>query len=108
MCSNVSLFPSDPIATVTIVLPNKYEDGHFPQGVELVFQSNYTTQYGTNFTGDITYAWIFGEGGIGSSPTVTHTYRNADNYTITLLARNAVNVGTVSDAVVVTVIGGMC
>ncbi len=93
----MSVFPSDLIATVTIVLPSTYSHSHFPQGVELVFQSDYTTQYGTNFTGDIAYFWNFGDGEAGGPlPTETHTYDQAGGYTITLTAYGLVNVVSVS------------
>ncbi len=83
--------PSDPIAMVTIVLPDDYSDGSLPSRVELVFSSNYTTLYGTNLTGTIVYSWDFDDGGAGgSAATVTHTYLQAKSYAVRLSVHNFV------------------
>ncbi len=54
---------------------------------------------------DLTYAWQFGDGSTGSGASVTHTYTNAGNYTVTLTVSDGSLNGT--DTAVNAVVSGL-
>jgi PKD repeat protein len=49
----------------------------------------------------ITYAWTFGDGGVGSGPNAGHTYTAAGPYTVTLTAQNCGGVTAQAEGVIV-------
>ncbi len=63
-----------------------------------------TTYYtATQSTGDnITYAWNFGDGGLGAGATTTHVYAQTGTFTTILTATNGSGSQSVSRSVVVT------
>lgn len=48
------------------------------------------TKFGTNYTGPITYSWNFQDGEISTGATISHTYHDANKYTISYTASNPV------------------
>ena len=57
---------------------------------ELSFSVKVTTKFGTNYTGPITYSWNFQDSTTGTGATVSHTYHDADQYSIIYTASNPV------------------
>jgi RHS repeat-associated protein len=51
---------------------------------------------------DVSYAWAFGDGEMGSGSVVTHTYPDAGVYTAVVTASNSVSVVTATTAVTIT------
>ena len=80
---------TDPITNV-LILPT--QSHIFLVSREMFFQSNITTQYGTDHTGTVVYNWDFGDlTSHVSTASATHTYTTTGTFTITLSVFNTVS-----------------
>lgn len=56
-----------------------------PTQLRVVFQADITTRYSTSITGQLSYAWDFGDGSplsSGLSPTTSHTFGSEADITV--------------------------
>ena len=58
--------------------------------IELSYSIQVTSMFGTNYTGPITYLWNFADGTTSTEATVSHTYRNANKYSISCSVSNPI------------------
>lgn len=68
---------------------------------ELTYSVNVTSQYGTNYTGPVTYFWNFQDGTTSTEPIVSHTYHQPNRYVISYTASNPV--GSKTNTTTVTI-----
>lgn len=65
---------ADPVSDVTIRAPSQLTTAReLPVGVQLVFGAVLNTTYGTSFTGDLYYNWVFASAS-HNTRTVTHMF----------------------------------
>ena len=78
---------------VEIILPAG--DGYVPIGVEVIFMTNLTTEFGTDFLGTfLTYSWQFdGDSSTSTGASATHTYHHAGEFQVILHVNNVVSNG---------------
>ena len=87
-----------------IVLPAISQHGSVPAGVQLIFQSNYTTEFGTDHTGNLVYVWDFGDPNDRTEPltaSATHIFVEEGQYTVELTIHSPVNSESFRDEVLV-------
>ena len=87
-----------------IVLPAISQHGSVPAGVQLIFQSNYTTEFGTDHTGDVMYTWNFGDTKNQNKPltaSATHIFVEEGEYTVELTIHSPVNNKSSNERVIV-------
>ena len=57
---------------------------------KLSYRIQVTTQFGTHYTGPITYTWDFSDGTTSTGATATHAYHIANKYDILFTANNPI------------------